>query len=423
MKQKITMLLFNNFTNDARVYKEGKALSGAGYQVDLICIQEAGKAMLPHKEEVQQGFQVTRINGRKGMICILSLLIAILVLGLVSGKLIATILSALCLVSLVIPKVRRMLHMASLIVEMTGVARCRKPDFYHAHDLNTLPQAHIAAKFRMKQKALIYDSHEVQTSREGYHGSIHGFIEALYIKTVDFMIVENDTRAKYNEKIYGFLPEVLHNYPELDVTPTKTTSLHEELNLPQDEHILLYQGVINPGRGLEKLVAAAPFFKKGTLVFIGNGRQKSELETLVAKKSLNHKVKFVPQVPLANLKSYTEQAYLGFQVLNNTCFNHYSASSNKLFEYIAAGVPIVACDFPEIKKVVQGDKVGLCVDSHDPMSIADGVNAIMENAHQYNQFKTNITAIKEKYIWENEQHRLLGYYTKLGGESHRKQTN
>ncbi|MBC6316903.1 glycosyltransferase [Listeria grandensis] len=423
MKQKITMLLFNNFANDARVYKEGKALSDAGYQVDLICVQEAGKAMLPRNEEVQQGFQVTRIGGRQGMIWILCLLVAILALSLFSGGLIAITLSALLLATLAIPKVRRLLQMGLLIVEMACVARSRKPDFYHAHDLNTLPQAHIAAKCRLKKKPLIYDSHEVQTSREGYHGAIHGFIEAVYIKTVDFMIVENDTRAKYNEKIYGFLPGILHNYPELDVAPTKVISLHKKLNLPKDERILLYQGVINPGRGLERLVAAVPFFKKGTLVFIGNGRQKTELEALVAKNGLDHKVKFVPQVPLADLKSYTEQAYLGFQVLNNTCFNHYSASSNKLFEYIAAAVPVIACDFPEIKKVVQGDKVGICVDSHDPVSIADGVNAIIENPHHYAELKTNIAAIREKYIWDNEQHRLLGYYTTLGGIPHRKRTN
>ncbi|WP_260485326.1 glycosyltransferase [Listeria booriae] len=415
MKQKITMLLFNNFANDARVYKEGKALADAGYHVDLICVQETGKAVLPRNELVQEGFQVTRIGSVQRMVLVLFILVALIALGLVTKMPFITALSGLALLLLAIPKVRRLLQMALLIAEMTCVARSRKPDFYHAHDLNTLPQAHIAAKCRLKQKPLIYDSHEVQTSREGYNGVIHGFIEAIYIKTVDFMIVENDTRAKYNEKIYGFLPGVLHNYPEHDATSTKVISLHEKLNLPKDEPILLYQGVINPGRGLEKLVAAAPLFNKGTLVFIGNGRQKAILETLVAKLNLHYKVKFIPQVPLADLKSYTEQAYLGFQVLNNTCFNHYSASSNKLFEYIAANVPVIACDFPEIKKVVQGDNVGLCVDSHDPIAIAKGVNTIVGNPHHYAQLKTNITAIQEKYIWNNEKYRLLGYYKKLGG--------
>lgn len=413
MKQTITMLLFNNFTNDARVYKEGKALSDAGYHVDLICIQEAGKPVLPSSEQVQPNFEVTRVGGGKGLMWSRSIIAALLILGAMAELLFIAILSGLLLVALYVPKVKRLANMALLIAEMTLVARLRKSDFYHAHDLNTLPQAHIAAKWSWKKKTLIYDSHEVQTSREGYHGAIHGFVEAQYIKKIDFMIVENDTRAKYNEKIYGFLPSVLHNYPELDAMPTKVTSLHQKLNLPINELILLYQGVINPGRGLEKLVAAAPFFKEGTLVFIGNGRQKAELEAMVAEHDLAHKVKFVDQVPLAELKSYTEQAHLGFQVLNNTCFNHYSASSNKLFEYIAASVPVIACDFPEIKKVVQGDQIGICVDSHDPASIAKGVNEVIKNPQHYAQLKTSITAIKEKYIWEKEQNRLLAYYARL----------
>ena len=49
---------------------------------------------------------------------------------------------------------------------------------------------------------------------------------------------------------------------------------------------------------------------------------------------LQDKVKFLSKVPLAELPKYTQNAYLGFQVLNNVCFNHYSASSNKLFEYM-----------------------------------------------------------------------------------------
>ena len=76
-------------------------------------------------------------------------------------------------------------------------------------------------------------------------------------------------------------------------------------------------------------------------------------------------MKFLPKVPVAELPKYTRNAYLGFQVLNNMNFNHYSASSNKLFEYMMAGVPVIACSFPEIQKVVETEKVGICVDSHD----------------------------------------------------------
>ena len=251
-----------------------------------------------------------------------------------------------------------------------------------------MPQGYVCAKWRLNKKTLIYDSHEVQTSRTGYNSPIYGYMEKFFIKRIDSMIVENHTRAKYNEELYGIYPNVVHNYPFKQNNNTEEkVNLHEILNIPGDEKILLYQGGIQTGRGLDKLIQAAPKFKEGTLVFIGDGKIKPQLLKMVEDMGLQDKVKFLPKVPLAELPKYTRNAYLGFQVLNNVCFNHYSASSNKLFEYMMAGVPVVACDFPEIKRVVEGDRTGLCIDSHDPASIAQGVNYLLEQSEQYNELR------------------------------------
>ncbi len=206
-----------------------------------------------------------------------------------------------------------------------------------------------------EKKPLIYDSHEVQTSRTGYDSPWYKKFEQFFINRMDAMMVENDTRAKYNEDLYGFYPYVLHNYPTEQISEeTEKVDLHKILGLPEDEKILLYQGGIQTGRGLEKLVEAYPQFDEGTLVFIGDGRIKEELQAMVKERNLEDGIKFLPKVPLKELPKYTKNGYLGFQVLNNVCFNHYSASSNKLFEYMMARVPVVACDFPEIKKSSRG---------------------------------------------------------------------
>src|SRR5699024_8687827 len=176
-------------------------------------------------------------------------------------------------------------------------------------------------------------------------------------KKVDTMIVENHTRAAYNEELYGFYPKVLHNYPFKQISEVQERiNLHEKLQLNPNEKILLYQGGIQVGRGLEKLIEAVPYFDEGTLVLIGDGRQKSELLKMVKERNLGDRVKFIDKVPLADLPKYTKNAYLGFQVLNNICYNHWSASSNKLFEYMMSNVPIVACSFPEIQRVVTTEK-------------------------------------------------------------------
>lgn len=284
-------------------------------------------------------------------------------------------------------------------------------NIYHSNDLNTLPQGYICSKWRLKSRKLVYDSHEVQTSRTGYNSSFYGRMEAFLIKRIDSMIVENHTRAKYNEDLYGFYPNVVHNYPFKQTNKNQEkVNLHEILGLPLDEKILLYQGGIQVGRGLDKLIEAAPHFKEGTVVLIGDGKIKQELQNKVDELNLHHKVKFLPKVPLKDLPKYTRNAYLGFQVLNNVCFNHYSASSNKLFEYMMAGVPVVACDFPEIKRVVEGERTGICIDSHIPEQIASAVNHLLEDKKLRNELSENSKSASEKYNWQEEMDHFLQVY-------------
>ena len=271
-------------------------------------------------------------------------------------------------------------------------------------------QGAISSKF-LRRKKLIYDSHEVQTSRTGYNSRIYGIQEKFLLKFVDEMIAENHTRAKYNEDLYGLYPKVVHNYP-IPTLPEESTvvDLHELLMLPEDEPILLYQGGIQTGRGLEKVVEAVPMMEAGTLVFIGDGKIKPELIKKVEAMGLEHRVKFIPKVPVDDLLHYTKNAYLGFQVLNNVCFNHYSASSNKLFEYMMSGVPVIACSFPEIQKVVETEKIGVCVDSHDPRSIADGVNYLLKHPEKRAEMSSNCLNARLKYNWKQEKEIFIQIY-------------
>lgn len=291
-------------------------------------------------------------------------------------------------------------------------------DIYHSNDLNTLPQGYVCAKWRIKKKPLIYDSHEVQTSRTGYDSPWYGRLEKFFIKRIDTMIVENHTRAKYNEELYGFYPNVLHNYPSLEIQQVDgKVDLHKMLDLPPDEKILLYQGGIQTGRGLEKLVEAYPKFKEGTLVFIGDGKIKTELQRMVKERGLEDGIRFIPKVPVKELPKYTRNAYLGFQVLNNVCFNHWSASSNKLFEYIMNEVPVVASNFPEIKKVVDENKIGITIDPHNPDEIAKAVNYLLEHPDKRDLFSRNCKNARKKYNWEIEQENLLKVYRQFSIES------
>ncbi|MGN7299111.1 glycosyltransferase [Ferdinandcohnia sp. SAFN-114] len=429
MRKKVCMFVWNHFTNDARVLRECTALSEYNYEVDLICIQDPKDPSLPKYEErnehfkiyrvrrypmalefMQKGYRYLRKNKFIGLI-IAALWLLCLYLFTLPTAIFTTLMAVVVLI--LKTKLNVILVRGSIIARMITQGYKKHYDIYHSNDLNTLPQGIVCSKFRLKPKKLIYDSHEVQTSRTGYSEK-QGKLEGLLIKFIDAMIVENHTRAKYNEDLYGFYPNVVHNYPfKQEVTNEEKVPLHKMLGLPRDEKILLYQGGIQTGRGLERLIEAAPLFKEGTLVLIGDGRIKPKLQRMVEEKGLQDKVKFIPKVPLAELPKYTRNAYLGFQVLNNVCFNHYSASSNKLFEYMMAGVPVIACSFPEIQMVVKGEKIGLCVDSHNYESIAEGVNYLLEHPDEREKMIENTYTAKNNYNWENEKYSLLNLYNSL----------
>jgi len=225
------------------------------------------------------------------------------------------------------------------------------------------------------------------------------------------MINENHTRAAYTKELYGIYPAVVHNYPFVSrPEEISMVDLHGMLEIPEDEPILLYQGGVQIGRGLDKVIEAVPLFRKGVVVFIGDGRIKGELEEKVRWMGLSDRVKFVPKVPVGELVRYTPNGYLGFQVLNNVCFNHYSASSNKLFEYMMSGVPIVACSFPEIQRVVEKEKVGVCVDSQSPESIASGVNYLLDHPEVRDEMRRNCFEARERYNWDGEKVGFLRIY-------------
>lgn len=431
MNKRVCMFLFNPFTNDARVLRECTALAEAGYEVDLYALKNHDLQNLPNREIRKEGFHVIRVSdvlpepfnglmkiGKKitefvlknfftkiiSCLIFLFLLIKIPIFTLIVGILF------LCSSN---KKIKISLDRAYSILLLTLSGFKKNYDIYHANDLNTLPQAVISAKL-FRNKKLVYDSHEIQTSRTGYNSPFIEVIEKFLIKFIDVFIHENHTRAKYIEEQYGIYPEVIHNYPFISVQENdKAIDLHEQLNIPKDEPILLYQGGIQPGRGLEKIIEAVPMINKGIVVFIGDGKSKPTLLEMVKENQLEERVKFISKVPVEELLDYTRNAYLGFQVLNNTNFNHYSASSNKLFEYIMSGVPVIACSFPEIQKIVESENIGICVDSHEAKSIAEGVNALLANPKMRNEMSSNCVQAREKYNWDVEKKHFISIYQNL----------
>ena len=386
--KKVTMFVWNNFMNDARVLREASALADLDYTVTVIAKKELTEIHLPSSEEVRERVFVNRP-------------LKLELPEKITDKIKSSILTK---------HIPNMLLMFKMIL----LGRKYDTDIYHAHDLNTLIQGIVCAKLRLKRKTLIYDSHEVQTSRTHYSFNKIYKIEKFLLNFTDEVIVENKTRADYHHELYKELPAAVHNYSELyDIDEVKTFPLRKEYNIPANKKVVLYQGGMQDGRGLFKLLEAFVNIEDAVLFMIGDGKERQNLISYHKKLALQNKVIFIERVPYKDLRSYTKAADIGIQFLENTNFNHYSASSNKLFEYIMAHVPVIGSRLPEIEQVIENEEIGLTVEEGNTEKLAEALNKLINDDELRLKFKKNTEAAKYKYNWENEKDVLKELYAKL----------
>jgi glycosyltransferase involved in cell wall biosynthesis len=276
-----------------------------------------------------------------------------------------------------------------------------------------LPTAWLAA--RLVRAPLIYDAHEISTDREGYKAirGIVGWIEKKLMPKAAGTITTTDARAKFFARAYHIgRPLVLQNRPRL-VNVEGSNRIREELALKESWPIVVYQGGLQPGRGLPRLVEAAALVPEAYFVFIGGGRQAGELHQLAAKLGLNERVHFISTVPLAELLSYTASADIGVQPIENTCLNHFTTDSNKLFEYVIAGLPVVASQLPEISKVVRKHDLGLLVPPGDTLALADAILTLVQNKNLRQQYHVHAEQAGQSLNWETQEKSLLDLYAKV----------
>lgn len=419
----VCMFVYNNMVHDARVRKEARTLSEAGYDVTVVAVHEPGRTL---REEQVNGFRIIRQS--RSVLGISKLEISSAIrkepvtlpgpkppspaqgaarsrAGGPRGLLIAIVEAK---IRLAVYPLRRVL----VFQRFVAAGLRAKADVYHAHDLNTLLMAWTAS--RLRRKPLVYDMHEVATDRADmkfrWWASL---LESFLIRRATRVICTNRTRAEFTQNRYGIpSPTVLRNLPAY-VEPEPSGLVHERLGLAAGEKIVLYQGGIQPQRGLEQLLVAARDIRGGVVVFLGSGRLKPQLVEQTAKLGLTNVVRFHDAVPVGELPEWTACACVGLQILQNTCFNHYSSLSNKLLEYLMAGVPIIASDLPEMRRVIEDTGAGVIIDTSDPRAIASAVNEILADPAGRERMSQAAKAARRTYSWETEQHILTELYAEL----------
>lgn len=401
------MVVWNEFRNDARVLKEAETLTVAGHCVTVHALHTPG--VTHEREHLVSGVEVVRVarspfwKWRKGTARGAS----------------PTAEKSKRSQSGPVPRLsplRQVLRIVARLWTHWGLfwrMACMRADIIHAHDVNTLPTAWLAAK--CSGAKLVYDAHEISTSREGYAGfrQLVAVVEQWLMPRAVGAITTTQARAKFFARAYGVpRPVVLQNRPRLQAV-TPSTRIRDELALKQPWPIIVYQGGVQQGRGLERLARVAADVPDAYFVFIGGGRLEHSLRTIVDMLGLNERVHFIPTVPLAELPSYTASADIGVQPIENTCLNHYTTDSNKLFEYVQAGLPVVASDLPEIRQVVRSHDLGLLVPPGDSAALISALRAMVSQVEKRDYHAAQSRSAAHVLNWEGQEHELVQLYERV----------
>ncbi|WP_412063436.1 glycosyltransferase [Rubrivirga sp. IMCC45206] len=275
---------------------------------------------------------------------------------------------------------------------------------YLASDLYSLPA--LARAARANGGALVYDSRELYAALDSTHGRplvgrVWGAVEGRFIRRADAVLTVGDAIADRLAATYGIdRPVVLYNAPEPAPGPDRT-ALARALGLPDDGRVVvLYQGLFREGRGLRALVEATRRVEEVRLVCIGEGALGEDLAR--AGAALGDRLVVSPFVPPDRLAALTPGADLGACLIEPLTESLRLSLPNKLFEYLAAGVPVLASPLPEIRAVVDRG-VGVLADPADPESVAGALRRSLDPAVRA-RWAENAHAALAPYTWTRGRH-------------------
>jgi glycosyltransferase involved in cell wall biosynthesis len=214
-----------------------------------------------------------------------------------------------------------------------------------------------------------------------------------------------DSLAEEFKKNYNANYKVVRNVPLL-------IESNEQI---RSEDVILYQGAVNKGRGLDKLALAMKNVN-AVLWVCGNGNFMEEMRSVVVANDLAAKVIFFGMLAPEELKKRSAQAYVAVNPFERSGLNQYLSLSNKFFDYIHAGIPQVTMNYPEYKKINDQFKIAELIDDLDPENIAKALKRLITNKELYLQLKQNCLKAKQELNWQKEKDKLLNFYEELFNE-------
>ena len=284
------------------------------------------------------------------------------------------------------------------------LATMEPANLYIAHDLPMLPIACEAQRLHGGQ--ILYDSHELFCEQGFLRHERHYWqrVESQYIHRADAVITINASIAKELAVRYNVpLVHVVTNAENpLPPSPEKLRLFHEAFHLTENQYVLLYQGSLEFSYNISAVIKAMQFVPEHFhMVLLGSGTAIQQLQQRVHALRLSHRVHFHRAVMQSELLHYTASADAGIIPYLDTCLNARYCSPNKLYEYIAAGIPILASDLIEISVIISKYGNGLVTSMQDTHAIASGITA-MFNPDTLAALKPHCRKAQQEITWSHE---------------------
>ncbi len=291
-----------------------------------------------------------------------------------------------------------------------------KIDVFVANDLDTLPANFLVAK--LKRKPLIYDSHEYFTEVPELIGrpvvrAIWIWLEKLLVPRVSAAYTVCESIAEVYRDLYKIDFKVVRNLPVCGEAEEDTHRMTQSHPMSISTKVILYQGALNQGRGLEAAIRAMQFIEGAELWIVGDGDITTQLKLMVEESKLVRKVKFLGRLPLAELSQVTRKADLGISLEEDLGLNYRFALPNKLFDYIQAGVPVLVSNLPEMRKIVEHYQIGAIAETHQRKELAETMKRSLFDGEKIAEWKENLRLASDELCWQNEEEILRKIYLPL----------
>lgn len=284
-----------------------------------------------------------------------------------------------------------------------------KVDIYGAVDLDAALPLYLHA--RRNKKPWTFDAHEYFSELEEvvtrpFVHQIWKWVERFIVQRAQHAYTISESYAKQYEAQYGTPFKIIRNVPV-------KSAIQPDQQHPSDPAIIIYQGALNIGRGLEESIAAMEGIEGAELHIYGDGPIRDRLTEQVKAAQLEHKVKLMGSRLPEQLRAITQKADIGLTLFSATGFHHRHSLANRFFDYIHAGIPQVCMNYPEYQRFNEVYHIAEPITSLDAMTIQQAVLKLLGDEEHYQRLREATHEAAEDHNWQVESQRLLNIYRDL----------